>query len=78
MVVFAVDKSTGLLTEIQRVPTGGNTTRHFAFDPSRRWLLCANQGSSTVSVQAHDPATGHITPTPKSFAADTPMFIQWI
>jgi 6-phosphogluconolactonase len=78
LVVYRVNASTGLLTEQQRVFSGGGLTRHFAFDPSRRWLLCANQGTSTVTVFAHDPATGRIAETPKSFVIDTPMFIQFI
>jgi 6-phosphogluconolactonase len=78
LVVYRVDGSTGLLTEQQRVFSGGGMTRHFAFDPSRRWLLCANQGTSTVTVFAHDPATGRLAETPKSFAIDTPMFVQFV
>jgi 6-phosphogluconolactonase len=76
MVVFAIDHATGLLNEIQRVNTGGDVTRHFAFDPSRRWLLCANQGSSTVSVQAHDPATGRLSGKPRSYPVNIPMFVH--
>ncbi len=78
LVVYRVNASTGLLTEQQRVFSGGGMTRHFAFDPSRRWLLCANQGTSTVTVFAHDPATGRLAETPKSFAIDTPMFVQFV
>ena len=78
LVVYRVNAATGLLTEQQRVFSGGGLTRHFTFDPSRRWLLCANQGTSTVTVFAHDPATGRIAETPKSFVIDTPMFIQFI
>jgi 6-phosphogluconolactonase len=40
--------------------------------------LCANQGTSTVTVFAHDPATGRLAETPKSFALDTPMFVQFV
>ncbi len=78
LVVYQVNASTGLLTEQQRVFTGGGATRHFAFDPSRRWLLCANQGTSTVTVFAHDPATGRLAEKPISFAIDTPMFVQFL
>lgn len=78
LVVYRVDAGTGLLTEQQRVFSGGKMTRHFAFDPTRRWLLCANQGTSTVTVFAHDPATGRLGETPKSFAIDTPMFVQFV
>jgi 6-phosphogluconolactonase len=76
--IFKVDKSIGLLAEQQRIATGGNVTRHFTLDPSRRWLLCANQGSSTVTVFQHDPTTGHITGSPREFKVDTPMFIHFL
>jgi 6-phosphogluconolactonase len=78
LVVYRVDAATGLLKEQQRVFSGGGLTRHIAFDPSRRWLLCANQGTSTVTIFAHDPATGRLGETPKSFVLDTPMFIQFV
>ena len=78
LTVYRVNASTGLLTEQQRVFSGGGVTRHFAFDPSRRWLLCANQGTSTVTVFGHDPETGRIAETPKSFVIDTPMFVQFV
>jgi len=77
LVVCRIDPSTGLLTEQQRIKTGG-FTRHFTFDPSRRWLLCANQTDASVTVFAHDPTTGHLAETPKSFAVDIPMFIQFV
>ncbi len=77
LVVYRVD-ATGLLKEQQRVFTGGGLTRHFAFDPTRKWLLCANQGTSTVTVFAHDAASGRIGETPKSFVVDTPMFVQFV
>ncbi|MGA8938682.1 MAG: beta-propeller fold lactonase family protein, partial [Acidobacteriaceae bacterium] len=78
VVVYRVNASTGLLTEQQRVFSGGGVTRHIAFDPSRRWLLCANQGTSTVTVFAHDPATGRLGKTPKAFGIDTPEFVQFV
>lgn len=77
LVVYQVGP-TGLLSEQQRVFSGGGLTRHFTFDPSRRWLLCSNQGTSTVTVHSHDPATGRLGGTPKSFAIDTPMFVQFV
>ena len=77
LAVYRVGAS-GLLVEQQRVFTGGGLTRHFTFDPTRKWLLCANQGTSTVTVFAHDPATGRLGETPKSFVVDTPMFVQFV
>jgi 6-phosphogluconolactonase len=78
LAVYDIDTHTGILTEQQRINTGGDTTRHFAFDPSRRWLLCANQGSSTITVFSHDLKTGKLGDQPKSYPIDTPMFVQFI
>jgi 6-phosphogluconolactonase len=78
LTVFAVDKATGLLTQLQRIDTGGQLTRHFAFDPSRRWLLCANQASSTITVFNHDPASGRLSPKYKTFKLGTPMYVQFL
>jgi 6-phosphogluconolactonase len=76
-VVYRIHPTSGLLTEQQRI-SSGNNTRYFTFDPSRRWLLCANQGASTITVFAHEPATARLTEAPKTFALDTPMFIQFV
>jgi 6-phosphogluconolactonase len=78
LVVYSIDVKTGLLSEQQRVKSGGKVTRDIAFDPTRRWLLCAHQGSSAITVFAHDAATGKLGENPKTFAAETPMFIQFV
>ncbi len=83
VVVYRVNGKTGLLTEQQRVQAGGTVTRLIAFDPSRRWLLCMNQGSDSVTVFAHDPKTGKLgdgTPgaKPKTFKAESPMCVEWV
>jgi 6-phosphogluconolactonase (cycloisomerase 2 family) len=31
-----------------------------------------------VTVFAHDAATGKLSETPKTFAAETPMFVLWV
>jgi 6-phosphogluconolactonase len=83
LTVYRINEKTGLLTEQQRVNTGGTVTRLIAIDPSGRWLLCMNQGSDTVTVFAHDPKTGKLgagTPNekPKVFRADSPMCVVWV
>ena len=76
--VYAVDAKTGKLTEKQRVSCGGAVPRHIAFDPSRRWLLCTNQGSSTVTVFAHNARTGELRGPVQTIASDSPMFVQFV
>jgi 6-phosphogluconolactonase len=77
--VWRIDGTTGLLTQIQRVSSGGKIPRHIAFDPSRRWLVCCNQGAAgRVTVFSRDAATGRLGVKPKMFAAPTPMFAMWV
>lgn len=80
--VRRIDETTGLLTEFQRVSSGGKVPRYIAFDPSRKWLVCCNQGavgnSGNVTVFSHDAATGRLGEKPKTFQAPTPMFALWV
>ena len=57
LVIFAADAS-GKLSPAGWVPTGGRMPRSFAIDPTGRWLITANQGSSSVVVFRLDPETG--------------------
>lgn len=77
--VFRVDAATGKLTLQQRIACGGAVPRYFGFDPTNRWLLCANQAApGVVTVFAHDPGTGKLTGPTQSMPADTPMFVQFV
>jgi 6-phosphogluconolactonase len=83
LAVYRVNAKTGMLTEQQRVQTGGEVTRLIAFDPTRRWLLCMNQGSDSVTVFAHDAKTGKLGDgtegaKPKTFKADSPMCVSFL
>jgi len=57
LAIFAVDGS-GKLSPAGWVPTGGRMPRSSAIDPTGRWLIAANQGSSSVVVFRLDPETG--------------------
>ncbi|GAA4601877.1 lactonase family protein [Actinoallomurus liliacearum] len=71
LVVSAVDARTGLLTVVQRVPSGGLKPWTFTLHRSGDWLLAANQASDTVTVFAVDRRSGTLTATgaPVSFPA---------
>ena len=58
--VFAIDATSGKLTFLQRVPSGGKTPRHFAIDPAGTHLLVANQDTGNIVEFAIDPATGKL------------------
>jgi 6-phosphogluconolactonase len=82
--VYRVDRTTGLLTEQQRVSSGGKIPRYITLDPSGKWLVCCNQGAAVanpvgnVTVFAHDAAIGRLSEKPKVFSAETPMFAAFV
>lgn len=76
--VWKIDEN-GYLSEVQRVSAGGKVPRYIAFDPSRRWLVCCNQGANgNVAVFLRDAATGRLGVKPRVFQALTPMFALWV
>jgi 6-phosphogluconolactonase len=78
LVAHAVDRRTGRLTEIQRLPAGGQAPWSFAIDPSGRWMLVANQASNAVVVFARDPVTGRLSPTSESMVVTKPTSIAYL
>ena len=75
---YRIDEN-GYLSEVQRVSAGGKVPRYIAFDPSRRWLVCCNQGANgNVAVFLRDAATGRLGVKPRVFQALTPMFALWV
>lgn len=68
LAVFARDPSTGTLSLVEIVPTGGKHPRNFNLTPDGRWLVCANKDSDNVTVFARDAATGRLTRTPQTLS----------
>jgi 6-phosphogluconolactonase len=77
---FRIDPA-GTLTPISENPRtscGGKVPRNFTLDPTERWMLVANQGSSNLSVFARDTKTGILSNDGKNFPAATPMCIVFV
>lgn len=49
LVRYAMDDS-GKLAVVDFTPSGGKTARHFAIDPSGKFLLCAHQDSDSMTL----------------------------
>lgn len=73
ILTFAVSLTDGKLTEIERTPCGGKIPRHFALDPSERWMLVANQDSDNIAVFARDVKTGKLNSSFKSYPISKPQ-----
>lgn len=72
LVVLAVAPVTKLLTPTQRVPCAGATPWSFSLHPTGRWLLVANEASSTVNLFAVDRGSGKLTDTGRSVPVPNP------
>lgn len=75
IVVYQRDPNTGKLTFLQHAPCGGKTPRHFAIDPSGKWLLCGHQDSNTLSVLSLNPETGLLGEPQSTIQTPSPICI---
>jgi 6-phosphogluconolactonase len=75
LAVFAMDPTSGRLSAVGHVPTGGRWPRHFSIDPSGRWLLAANQHSESVVVFRLDPESGMPSPVGETVPVPTPVCV---
>jgi len=77
--VFARDKSTGLLQLVQNAVNGGKNPRHITLDPTNRWMLLADQDSSTIVVHARNRTSGELSaPTHTYPVKSKPLCIVFI
>jgi 6-phosphogluconolactonase len=75
IVVFLRDGESGALTFVQHAPCGGKVPRHFKIAPGGKWLLCAHQDSSTISVLPRDTETGKLGAPAQTVSSPTPICI---
>jgi 6-phosphogluconolactonase len=75
--VFAIDATTGKLTQVGLAMTEGRTPRNFALSPSGRFLLVANQNGDSIVVFRRDAATGLLQRVDK-IDVGTPMCIKMV
>ncbi len=72
---FAIDAATGKLTLIGHEPTLGKTPRHFAIDPTGKFLLVANQDGNNVVVLEINSETGGLRATGNSVEVTAPVCV---
>lgn len=64
--VFSVDPTSGKLTLVEIVPSGGKVPRNFSLSPDGKWLVCGHQDSDDITVFKVDASTGRLTRVPNS------------
>ncbi|NAT26260.1 lactonase family protein [Pseudomonas syringae] len=78
VVVFRIDQASGKLEEIQRRSLEGKEPREFAFDPTGKFMLFANQKSNQIVTVRRDPQSGMIGDTVQKFDADSPSYLRFL
>jgi len=63
---------------VQYASTRGKTPRHFALDPTGRWLIAANQQSGTLAVFSIDQNTGRLSPVGPLTGVGSPAHILFM
>jgi 6-phosphogluconolactonase len=76
--VFSRNESTGALTRIQLMPTGGENPRNFALTPDGAWLLCAHQTSNNLTVFRVDGTTGELKAGSQNIHAPSVVCVQFL
>jgi 6-phosphogluconolactonase len=78
LTAFAIDPAKGTLRLVGQYSTRGKTPRHFAIDPTGKFLMAANQESNNIVVFKIDTATGGLTPTGQTVEVPSPVCITFV
>ncbi|WP_248928369.1 lactonase family protein [Paenibacillus hamazuiensis] len=78
IVVFAVDGTSGKLTLVEHVSSGGGHPRNFALSPDGRFLLAANRDSNNVVGFERNEDTGKLQRTGTVLELSKPVCIKFM
>jgi 6-phosphogluconolactonase len=76
--VFRIDRSSGKLTLIERLPSGGKTPRNFALDPAGTRLLAANQDGGNIVEFTIDESSGRLTASGEVAKVPSPVCLVFV
>jgi 6-phosphogluconolactonase len=76
IVVYAIEESSGKLTHVENISSGGDWPREFSIDLAGNILLAANQRSNTICSFKIDKASGKLTATGHLAEVEKPVFVQ--
>jgi 6-phosphogluconolactonase len=74
---YKVDQTTGWLTHLAFIQTGGRKPRGFAIDPTGSYLLAANQESHSIVTFRIDQETGMLNPTGHEARIPNPVCLKF-
>ena len=77
IVCFLIEESTGRLSLIGHMLTGGRKPRNFVLDASGTFLLVANQKTNNIVTFKIDPVTGQLIETEYQAAVSMPVCLKF-
>ncbi len=77
IVVFAIDRRNGAITEVQRAPVGGRTPWSFALSPDAHWIVVTNQASDSITVLPRNRITGRLAPAVDRATLSKPVSVAF-
>jgi 6-phosphogluconolactonase len=78
ILVYRVDPTTGLLSQIQRRSSEGQEPREFIISPDGHYLLVTNQFSNEIITFRRDPSNGKIGEAIQKVSFKAPSMLQFI
>ena len=76
--LFSVNLNTGMLTMIEKVPSGGKVPRNFAIAPNGNFLVVGNQNSDNLTIFRIDIKTGKLTQVGMPVSIKSPACIKFM
>lgn len=76
IVVYTIEESSGKLTHVEDVSSGGDWPREFIIDLTGNILLAANHRSNTICTFKRNKASGKLTATGHLAEVEKPVFVQ--
>jgi 6-phosphogluconolactonase len=77
IVVFEINRETGILNFVERVSSMGQSPRNIAIDPNGNYLLVANQNSNDIYVYRIDKQTGKLILTDSKMDIGSPCCLKF-
>ena len=78
LATLKVDTATGKLTLLKRTSSGGSVPRHIALDPTKHWILAADQESNLIAVFRRNNRNGELANSGLSFKIQSPQCILFV
>ena len=78
LAVYAVNRHAGFLDAHGHVPTGGESPRNFAIDPSGSYVFAANQLTHNIVAFRQVSTDGSLVPTGQVVAVPSPVCVLFV